>query len=275
MLKRFLAAILTLTLLFSAAAAQAERFNVLLIGVDAAKKDQRGRSDTMLLVSVDRQSGDLRMASFLRDLYVSIPGWGKTRLNAAYQFGGAQLLVQTLEENFDAEIDRTVVVQFSALAQMVDLIGGVEIDVSEKERRHLNHLLDDYPEVEKVQSAGLQTLNGIQALCFSRIRKIDSDFQRTSRQQTVIAAMLGKLSAMSRWELCKLAVRMLGRVETDLTLGDLMELIPLAGKLGQIEVQTAHVPFEGMYTDETVSGMMVLMPDLKRNRTALRRFFTE
>ncbi len=274
-LKRMLAAIVTALLLFSHASAGEARFNVLLIGVDAARAGQRGRSDTMMLVSVGMNQGDIRIASFLRDLYVSIPGVGKTRLNAAYHYGGAELLKQTLEKHFGVTVDRTVAVDFQALSDVVDAVGGVEIEVDEKERIHLNQLLDDYPASAKLEAPGLQRLTGPQALCFSRIRKIDSDFQRTSRQQTVIAAMLHELPKLGKWELFKLAVRTLGKVETDLTLGDLSKLLPLVGKLDAANMRTAHVPFDGMYTDETVNGMMVLTPDLKRNRTALDRFFTE
>lgn len=117
----------------------------------------------------------------------------------------------------------------------------------------------------------MQTLNGRQALSYSRLRKIDSDFQRTSRQQTVLTAMLKRLSEMDTWQLLGLALRYLGQVETDLTLGDAALLAPMLKK--ELSIRTAQVPFEGTYTDETIGGMSVLVPNLEQNRKRLRSFW--
>lgn len=250
--------------------------NLLLIGVDSNAPDKAGRSDTMMLAQIDQTNGTVRLVSFLRDLYVPIPGHGRTRLNAAYFYGGEELLKETLKENFGVEIDRTVTVHYRVLADLVDQLGGVEIDITEAERKHLNKLLADYGgTVPDVAEPGLQRLSGLQALTYSRIRKIDSDFQRTSRQQTVIAAMLREMSSMGKWPLFKLAVANMSKVKTDFTLGDLYRLAPLFGRIGELEIKTAHVPFEGTYTDETINGMMVLKPHLDKNKTLLKNFLAE
>ena len=270
--KRMAALGMALALLFSTTLA--ETFDVLLIGVDAAADGQRGRSDTMMLARVEPQSGAVRLVSFLRDLYVPIPGHGRTRLNAAYFYGGEELLAQTLGKNFGVLPDRTVTVDFAVLRDLVDELGGIELEITEAERTHLNRLLEESGQAqEKLSASGLQRLSGAQALMYSRIRKLDSDFQRTSRQQAVIAALLREMSRFSRWDLFKLAVKNLGRVKTDLSISDLTTLAPLFGKLQEMEIQTAHVPFEGTFTEETVNGMMVLMPDLGRNQAKLEAFF--
>lgn len=277
MKKRVFALITALLLLFGTAHAQAQAMNILLIGVDTLGEETKGRSDTMLLVRADPDSGAIRMVSFLRDLYVSIPGAGKTRLNAAYFYGGEELLKQTLSDNFGVSVDRTVTVHFSMLADLVDQLGGVELEVTEAERRQLNSLLDDYNAScglsgGHLEAAGLQRLSGRQALCYSRIRKIDSDFQRTSRQQAVITAMMKQASELGYWELLKLALANLPHVQTDLSFTDIVTLAPLATRLGEMELQTARVPFDGAYRDETIDGMMVLVPDLQRCRTQLQDF---
>ena len=261
---------------FAHAHAQETAMNVLLIGVDSAAEGQRGRSDVMMLARIRPEQGTVHLVSFLRDLYVSIPGVGKTRLNAAYHYGGEEMLVKTLEKTFGISVDRTATVHFSLLADLVDQLGGVEIDVTEAERRHLNKLLLDYGgTVPDVTEPGLQRLSGLQALTYSRIRKIDSDFQRTSRQQTVIAAMLREMSGMGKWPLFRLAVSNMSKVQTDFTLGDLYRLAPMMGKLDELTITTAHVPFEGTYTDETINGMMVLKPNLEKNQKLLKTFLTE
>ena len=275
--RRLFAAMLALALLLGTACAQTQPLNILLIGVDTIREETNGRSDAMILVRADPEGGEARMVSFLRDLYVPIPGVGKTRLNAAYYYGGEQLLKETLQRNFGVEIDRTVTVHFSMLAELVDQLGGVEIDVSPRELAQLNNILNDYNDSYglsggQVDQAGLQRLNGKQALCYSRIRKIDSDFQRTSRQQAVIAAMLRQAQTLDRWQLFWLALQNLPKVRTDLSLGDIAQLLPLVTNAQQLELQTARVPFDGAYADETINGMMVLTPNLERNRAKLHAF---
>ncbi len=275
--RRLFAAMLALALLLGTACAQTQALNILLIGVDTIREETNGRSDAMILVRADPEGGEARMVSFLRDLYVAIPGVGKTRLNAAYYYGGEQLLKETLQRNFGVEIDRTVTVHFSMLAELVDQLGGVEIDVSPRELAQLNNILNDYNDSYglsggQVDQAGLQRLNGKQALCYSRIRKIDSDFQRTSRQQAVIAAMLRQAQTLDRWQLFWLALQNLPKVRTDLSLGDITQLLPLVTNAQQLELQTARVPFDGAYADETINGMMVLTPNLERNRAKLHAF---
>ena len=277
--KRILAVLILLCTLAGAARAE-DALNVLLIGVDSSRGEARGRSDTMMLMRVDEPSGSIRLASFLRDLYVSIPGVGKTRLNAAYHYGGEELLTETLREQFGVEIDRTVTVQFKTLCNLVDDLGGIEVEIEPRELSALNKMIAEYNADYgltggQMDQSGLNVLDGRQALCYSRLRKIDSDFQRTSRQQAVIAALLRKVSQLDVWRLTGLALKYLGKVETDMTFQDVARLAPMLTKLENLTFQTAHVPFDGAYTDETVGGMMVLKPDLERTRRLLSAFLEE
>lgn len=265
--KRFWA--LALALLVMLGCAQAQAMNILLIGVDASQPGENGRSDTMILVRADAQQARLSMVSFLRDLYVSIPGVGRTRLNAAYQHGGEALLRQTLSQNFQVEIDRAVTVHFSLLSELVDELGGVEIDLTDAERRQINR---EMPDGQQLSEAGVQRLNGEQALAYSRIRKIDSDFQRTSRQQTLLLSMMKSAGELGYWEMLKLALRYLPKVETDLGFSDIVSLAPLVTQLDTLDVRLSRVPFDGAFSEETVNGMMVLSPDLDRCRRELAEF---
>lgn len=278
-LKRLLALVCAALLLTPAQTALAREngpMNILLIGVDQSAPGTRGRSDTMMLARVEPSTGEVRLVSFLRDLYLPIPGVGKTRLNAAYQHGGEALLKQTLAKNFDLSVDHTVTVNFSMLRDLVDQLGGVELDIAEKERNALNKLIREYNADfgltgGEITESGTQVLDGRQALCYSRLRKIDSDFQRTSRQQRVLEGVLRRLSQMSKWQLLRLAVQNLSRVETDLTFGDLTALAPLLAG-GGLSLECTRVPFEGSYREETIRGMMVLVPDLSACQSKLRRF---
>ena len=277
MKKRLFVLLAAFILLFGQAHAQAQGVNILLIGVDTLQEDANGRSDTMILVHANPETADIRMVSFLRDLYVPIPGVGKTRLNAAYVHGGEELLKQTLSDHFGVTVDHTVTVHFSMLADLVDQLGGIEIEVTSAERSQINKLLKDYNTSTgqsggELEAAGLQRLTGKQALCYSRIRKIDSDFQRTSRQQTVITAMMKRAGELGYWQLLKLALANLPKVQTDLSFTDIVTLAPLVTQLDRLNLQTARVPFDGAYHDETINGMMVLVPNLERCRTQLQDF---
>ena len=274
--KRAAALVCAMLVLLTSLSAQAAPFSVLLIGVDTA--GEAGRSDVMMLASVDPEAGDIRLVSFLRDLYVSIPGHGKDRLNAAYFYGGEALLKRTLEENFGVSVDHTLTAHFPTLVSAVDLMGGLEVDITEAEREQLNKILQDYNRQVGLsqndgllEEAGTQLLGGRQALSFCRIRKIDSDFQRIGRQQRLLQSAAERLEALEPLPLIRLALTLLSEVETDLELRDLAALAPLLGQ-EDLEIRGAHVPFDGTYADETISGMMVLTPDLSANRSQLRRF---
>ena len=259
--------------------AEGKPLQILLIGVDAYGDADRGRSDTMVLVQADPAAGSVRALSFLRDLYVAIPGCGTTRLNAAYSFGGEKLLKTTLKNNFGVEIDRTVTVSFDSLCRIVDALGGVDMEVTEPEREQLNDILAAYnrrlglePGDGRLSGSGTVHLTGKQALSYSRIRKIDSDFQRAGRQQKVLAAMLESAKQMNFFTLARLAWTCLREVRTDLTLGDLNALLPLATGSAETDIAMGRVPFDGAYEDAVIDGMQVLRPNLERNRTLIRRF---
>ena len=266
-------------LLFAAlpARAEGETLNVLLIGEDAAREGQNGRSDTMMLAQIDPEGGSVKLVSFLRDLYVPIRGHGSTRLNAAYVYGGEQLLCDTLTDLFGVRIDRTAKVDFASMASLIDRMGGVELEISEGERKALNSILAAYCKERGetprwAERSGLVRLTGLQALSYSRVRSLDSDFMRVSRQQQVLAALLRQAAALDPLNLAGLAVECMGSVETDLTLADLMGLMPLASRLEGLELQTARVPFDGTCRDVQVDGMWVLDADIGQNARLLEAF---
>ena len=254
-------------------------FDLLLIGTDATTEEETGRSDAMVLLRLDAEAGEIRLISFLRDLYVRIPGHGRNRLNAAYVFGGAELLMDTLEENFGVRADAWAEVDFSRLVKVIDRIGGVEAEVSEAERRQLNgilaHFNRDRGEDEadgKLKASGLVTLTGKQALCYSRIRKIDGDFQRTSRQREVIEGAFRKVTALDAWSLMVLAIENLDAVKTNLSAWEIIRLIPLALRARNVSFASMTVPMEGAWQDKKVNGMQVLVVDEAAIRTAVRTF---
>lgn len=242
--------------------------NILLIGQDARENEERARSDSMILCTFNKKTKQLTMTSILRDLYVSIPGHGSNRINAAYAWGGSELLKETLTQNFGLYINGTVEVDFEQFPQIIDLLGGVEIELRQDEANLINS------ETGSSLSAGVQTLTGDQALSYSRIRKLDpdSDFSRTARQRKVMLAILNAYRSSGLTTMLSLMKNILPMVTTDM--GNL-EIIMLAAEvfpaLSGTEIVSQYIPAEGMYSGQMIDGMSVLVPDTNAIRQMLEQ----
>ena len=253
-------------------------FSLLLAGIDNRNLEQPGYSDMVILAQFHLDTGKVKLVSFLRDLYVKIPGKNSNRLNSAYTYGGIDLLRNTLEQNFGVSIDAVVAVDFSEMANIVDSLGGITLHVKERERENLNLLLrETYGSGSGLElpQEGEQTLLGIQALYYSRILKADNDFQRSSRQQRVLEAMLDKVMETDGVTVLRLMRKHLGGVKTTLTEEDLTRLIPLVLKRQEITFENLRVPLDHTFYDDIVRGMMVLQLDLSKNREAIAAFLAE
>lgn len=260
-------------------APKTDMFQILLIGTDTYTVKGRGRSDVIMLAQLDPKAKTVKLVSFLRDMYVKIPGKGSTRINAAYAYGGPELLLKTLKANFGIEPDAYVSVNFSRMANLIDAIGGVEVEVSSRELTQLNGILQYYNrQMGKNQNSGLvkkagrQTLTGKQALSFSRIRKIDSDFARTDRQRTVVEAAFHKVMQLSWDEIGELVLDNMDNVVTNISAADAIRLIPTALTAKEATFETLQIPAKGAYASKMISGMAVLVPSLTKNLDALNDF---
>lgn len=154
--------------------------------------DINSRSDTIMILSIDKQHDKLKLTSIMRDTYISVDGHGMTKITHAYAYGGPQLAVKTINQNFNMNIKDYVTVDFFGLEKIIDSIGGVQINVEKAEVPVMNSYITETSRIEKtvptfVQSSGLQTLNGSQAVAYSRIRYVgNADYKRTQRQRTVL-----------------------------------------------------------------------------------------
>jgi len=241
--------------------------NILLLGID----DDGGsgsRSDTIMIASVDSRSGTIRLCSILRDCYVAIPEHKSNRINSAYAYGGAQLAVETVENNFRIKIDHCATINMAALVDVVDAMGGVEIELTSAEANQVNL----HSHCGKTTSEGLQLLNGKQAVTYAQIRKIDSDFKRTQRQRTLINAILTKAKSLGPVGLVNLAKAVAPNVATDMSGVEIatIALKALPALSGDMEQMT--VPADGKYKSTTVNGMSVLKLDLEANVQMLQEY---
>lgn len=244
-----------------------DRINLLLIGQDRREGETASRSDSIVLCTIQKDALRMTMTSFLRDLYVPIPGHGSNRINAAYAFGGTELLQQTLSENFGIRINGCFEVDFSQFSRLVDLRGGVAIDLRQDEAQLINA---DIP--GSTLQEGKQLLNGEQALAYARIRKLDADgdFSRTDRQRKIISAFFDSCKDLRLPEILELVEQAIPMVSTDMkkakVLSLTLELFPL---LPEMEIISQKIPVEGTFTDQTIDGMAVLEADMDANRKYL------
>ena len=242
--------------------------NVMLIGQDRRPGEDRARSDSMILVTFNKEKKTITMTSFMRDLYVKIPGgYLDNRINTSYSLGGIELLNQTLLENFGVVVDATVEVDFGQFRNIIDLLGGVEIELDEAEARYINKKMNTR-DVEP----GVQILNGRQALWYARNRSTGgtSDFGRTNRQRTVLNALIEAYKNKPLTEMIGLLDDILPLVTTDLTQGEVINyVIALFPMFSECEIITQQIPVQGGFYDATIRGMQVLVPYMDINRQAL------
>lgn len=255
--------------------------NILLIGVDAREGEnaEKTRSDTMMLVTIDTRNNQIKLTSFLRDMYVDIPGYREDKLNAAQSHGGTQLLVDTLEYNFKIRIDNYMLVSFEMFTTIIDKLGGVDVEITEKEAKYINskdHMSrEDGFAFPDTLSGGMQHFTGAQALWYSRIRYLDSDFMRTARQRKVISALVKKATQQSPSTLLEMAQDIMPMIRTDLTEDEMMDLGLHALSYLKYDIVQHQVPADGAYKSASRRGQSVLLPDMDKNCAALKSFVFE
>ena len=249
--------------------------NILLIGNDSRSQGEDGRSDAMILVSISNKTNSIHLTSLLRDIYVDIPGHDGNRLNAAYAYGGPELLMETLEENFDIKVNRYMLVNFQAFANLVDAVGGVELELTNEEVKYVNGYLVEYNQLEgraegtdylDSSLSGVIHLNGPQALAYCRNRYIGTDFARTERQRKVISAAMKNAPLALVTNGSELIDGLMSNITTNMTKTELSGLMIQAPIMLTYEMVSGSIPLEGTYSNSNIRGMAVLEIDFEANK---------
>ena len=213
----------------------------------------------------------------MRDMYVQIPGYKDNRINVAYILGGTNLLESTLRRNFGVHVDGNVIVDFYGFMDIVNMMGGIDIELSAAEAKYMNENfswdVDDGEDDNWALTEGVNHLTGSQALSYARMRYVgNSDWERTERQRTVVSKLIEKAKTLSVSELNLMLQHALPMITTDMDDAQLLsytlELFPM---LSELEVNTLRVPKDGTFENTVIDGMWVMLPDLYRNRLALEK----
>ena len=255
--------------------------NILLLGVDDYQKNDTGRSDSMMMVSVDTRHKKVKLTSFMRDLYVAIPGVGSNRLNAAYSMAGggikgAQSIVRTLESNFGVDIDRYVIINNSAFNKIIDRLGGVKITLTAGEAKLVNQYSGD---PRRNLTAGTFVLSGAQAHYYSRIRAIGDDFERTERQRKVFSSIVDSLKGSSLPTIYSTLADTLNLVTTNMTKAEILSMASNSLTYLNYPISQNRIPGDNAYSSQSVmlggTAADVLVPNLDKCKQSISSFIFE
>ncbi len=255
--------------------------NILFIGADK-EKGGASRSDSIMIISINKAVGKVIVTSVLRDTHVDIPGECEAKINSAYAWGEANLLIQTIEQNFKIKIDGYAVVNFNMFTELVDGLGGIDVEVTENEADYINnrHNYKSEKKPDEFQSGESVHLNGYQALWYARIRKLDSDFMRTARQRKVITAIAenvkNELLSGNIFGIISTAKSVAPNIETSLSKVDftnlIISMVTCVSKTG-LEMDkllvSQQLPFEDTWWYESKWDGSSICLNLDENRNLL------
>lgn len=253
--------------------------NILLIGQDRRPEDTGfARSDSIILCSINKNTNNITLVSFMRDMYVPIEGFSDNRINASYNYGGAELLRKTVEKDFGIKIDNAIEVDFEGFIQAMSAVGDLEIDLTQAEADYLNQTgaimnreagLSDG---EWNLHAGVNSLSPDQALAYARTRHVGrSDWDRTDRQRRVLTVAFEKMSKLGISEQVDVINNILPYIATDMTDMEILGYAYYVATEGIHIGGSLRLPADGLYRNETINKMSVLVPDLKQNSDLLKQ----
>ncbi|MEE0956040.1 MAG: LCP family protein [Eubacterium sp.] len=259
--------------------------NILLIGQDlrADEEQSRARSDTMILCSLNTETNEIYLTSLMRDMYVEIPGYSNNKLNAAYFFGGMELLDETIKKNFGITIDANMVVDFEGFMETMTTIGDLNLQLTAEEAQYINShnyygSTEDQWQFDQdwTLHEGMNTMTPSQVLAYSRIRYVgNSDYERTERQRKVLMAAFEKIKGGSLKQMLSLANKVFPYFTTDMDNAEFLGYVKTIVQNDMTDVQSTRIPQEETYTGEIINGMDVLYADLEANSKYLQEFITK
>ena len=240
--------------------------NIALFGIDATDGNA-GRSDAIMIATVDKIHNKLKLTSIMRDSYVDIQGHGKDKINHAYAFGGHELALKTLNENFDLNLKDFATVNFSSLPKIIDSIGGIDLDIRSDEIKYINDYINNLNALNKtnvnsITSAGTQHVNGTQALAYCRIRyTAGGDGERTERQRIVLTKLFEKFNKVSPTKYPSILNDLMPMITTSLSSSEILGLAKTVSSMGGSGLEQERFPKDNYSKGEMINGVYYLTFD--------------
>lgn len=239
--------------------------NIAFFGIDRLSEKVSGRSDSTMVITIDYARKKLKISSFMRDLYVAVPGHGLTKLTHAYAYGGPKLAVKTLNGNFGLDIKDYCTVDFFTFEKIIDSIGGIYINVKQDEIQYINSFASGMSKKKHkdIVKSGKQLLDGGQAVAYSRIRSIGSgDFDRTERQRTVLMSLINKVNSKGDDAVIDLVLKLKPYVNTNMSRDKIINIGTDYLSLPRVSVEEERFPVDGFWKNYTLKGVYYLRSDL-------------
>lgn len=281
---KWLALVLVLMLALGSFSAMAEEtenqwLNILLLGGDSRSTESYARTDTMIILSVNREESAFKMTSIMRDTWVQFSSGKYNKINAANVFGGPELAMKTVNDYFGTDIENYVMVNMYDLVHIIDLVGGVEVEITEAERKSINSGAQNYiNSIAKydgdtyVENSGKVWLNGLQAMSFCRIRYIDSDYHRVMRQQKVLLALAEQVQNMEVNDLMEALDGIMEYIDTNME-SEAMKELAYTGLSTEIEdVAQYRIPADGTFNSGMYGDVWCIKPNFEKNAQLLHDF---
>lgn len=265
--------------------------NVMLFGEDNAKGAEFGRSDSMIMLSIDNRHKKLKMTSFQRDSYVYVDGYGYDKLTNAYAYGGPKLTIQTIESNFGVKVDRYAVVDYASFIDIIDVLGGIDLELNQDEIDYINYQLyknkQSNTRTTITDAPGIVHLTGQEALWYARNRGLDSseeeigiagdDWDRTSRQRKLLETLFNDMKEPDLTQIISIVGKVGPLVTTNLKKDEITTLVSHSLTYLTYSVEQYTVPQEGQwyYINDTPAGSVIAFSDLETQRKLFAEFIYE
>lgn len=259
--------------------------NIALFGTDNRNPNKQSRSDAIMILTINQKTNKIKITSIMRDSLVQIPGHGETKINHAYAYGGPELAIQTLNNNFNLNIKDYVTVDFYSLAKIIDILGGFEVTLKPGEAAAMNKAINEINRLDKLphgtdyvdfNTSTPQVLNGRQTVSYVRIRKTgDGDYERTQRQRRVLNFCINEIQKLSIPKALSLAGEIFPLVSTSFSSS---EVISIGSKLltsGQFEVEQLRIPIDDTFQAGFFKSMWAIKMDFDTNSKALHDFILD
>ncbi|OPX50132.1 LCP family protein [Clostridium thermobutyricum] len=253
--------------------------NILLIGTDARSLDEPARSDSIMILTIDNNIKKIKLTSIMRDTFVDIPGHGENKINAALSIGGVPLLIDTINQNFSMNLDKYLMVNFWGFESIIDILGGIEVDIKDYEIDQLNKYIGEQHDAKekspKIVHPGVQLLDGQQALSYARIRKTgNGDYERTDRQRRVLSIIAEKFKDVSPLKYPSFMTEMLPHIKTNIEPFALLNYAYTASKFPSLDFEQLRLPLEDLSKSSPSykSFGWVLLIDKEQNGKVLNDF---
>jgi LCP family protein required for cell wall assembly len=249
--------------------------NILLLGTDGRTLNESSRSDSIIIATLDNNKKKIKYTSIMRDTYVQIKGHGEDKINSAFAYGGVKLLTDTIYRNFNMKIDKYIVVNFWGFEDIVNELDGIDVNIKEYEIKEINKYIGEVDEVKspEIYHAGMQHLDGQQALAYSRIRKVgNGSYERTQRQRTVMTEVGKKIMNINPIQYPNMLKAILPYIKTNVEPIQLMNYAYTAYSMGSVEFEGLQLPANELCEGRIYRGSWVLLIDKEQNAKMLNDF---